>query len=197
MMIKKIFNKIYRTLWYYSNRKRFRLLTNSCTLQHDIRIDGEKGIELHDGVIIQRGSWLAAVPLTGKSSALLKIGNNSVIGNYNHIYATSSIIIENDVLTADKVYISDCAHSFDDPAIPIIKQPIKQLKEITIGTGSWLGENVCIIGASIGKNSVIGANSVVTHDIPDYCIAVGSPAKIIKKFNFETHCWERYNDEQA
>jgi acetyltransferase-like isoleucine patch superfamily enzyme len=60
--------------------------------------------------------------------------------------------------------------------------------------GAWLGENVCVIGASIGKNSVIGANSVVTKNIPDYCVAVGSPAKVIKKYNVEKQIWEAYND---
>jgi acetyltransferase-like isoleucine patch superfamily enzyme len=60
-----------------------------------------------------------------------------------------------------------------------------------IGEGSWLGENVCVIGASIGKHCVIGANSVVTKDIPDYSVAVGIPAKVIKKYNFNKCEWEK------
>lgn len=59
-----------------------------------------------------------------------------------------------------------------------------------IGNVAWIGENVCIIGASVGKNSVIGANSVVTRDIPDFCVAVGSPARVIKKFDFSDECWK-------
>jgi acetyltransferase-like isoleucine patch superfamily enzyme len=62
-------------------------------------------------------------------------------------------------------------------------------KEVIIGSGSWIGENVCIIGASVGRNSVIGCNSVVTKDIDDYCIAVGSPARVIKRFDFNTRQW--------
>jgi acetyltransferase-like isoleucine patch superfamily enzyme len=95
------------------------------------------------------------------------------------------------VLTADKVYISDNQHTYDNPDIPIQNQPIKQCKTIIIKEGSWIGENVCIIGACIGKNSVIGANSFVTHDIPDYTIAVGAPARVIKKYNFKTRKWEK------
>ena len=63
-----------------------------------------------------------------------------------------------------------------------------------IGTGTWLGENVCVIGAKIGKQSIIAANSVVTKDVPDYCIAAGSPAKVIKQFNFDKQAWEKVNE---
>src|SRR5690606_32270085 len=106
-------------------------------------------------------------------------------GNFSHLYATGLVDIGNNVLIADKVYISDNLHSYEDVNIPIWKQPIKQLREVRIGNNSWIGENVCIIGANVGNHCVIGANSVVTKDIPDYCIAVGTPAKIIKRYCFE------------
>ena len=64
---------------------------------------------------------------------------------------------------------------------PIKEQDISIVSPVVIGEGSWLGENVCVCGASIGKHCVIGANSVVTNDIPDYCVAVGAPARVIKK----------------
>ena len=82
-------------------------------------------------------------------------------------------------------------HCFEDINTPIKNQPIKQLKIVVIGEGCWIGEHVSIIGASVGKHSVVGANSVVTHDIPDYCVAVGSPARIIKRYNFDTKQWEK------
>ena len=66
-----------------------------------------------------------------------------------------------------------------------------QLSDVTIGENSWIGENVCISGASIGKNSVIGANSVVTKNIGDYTVAVGSPAKPIKRYCFDTQKWRK------
>lgn len=79
--------------------------------------------------------------------------------------------------------------------MPIIKQEIIQLSPIKINSGAWIGENVCIIGANIGKNSVIGSNSVVTKDIPDFCIAVGSPAKVIKRYSFEKQEWLKTDKE--
>ena len=64
-----------------------------------------------------------------------------------------------------------------------------------IGEGSWLGEHVCVIGASIGKHCVIGANAVVVHDIPDYSVAVGAPARVIKKFNEDSNSWVMINEK--
>ena len=135
------------------------------------------------------------MPLTDNKHPQLIISDKCVLGHFNHIYATSEIIFEDSVLTADKVYISDNLHSYADLSKPIIEQPIKQLKRIRIGEGSWIGENVCIIGASIGKHCTIGANSVVTHDIPDYCVAVGAPARVIKRYNFETQQWEKVENK--
>jgi acetyltransferase-like isoleucine patch superfamily enzyme len=156
-----------------------------------LKIDGGKNISIGKRVSIQYKTWLAALPLTGEQKCELVIKDGTVIGHFNHIYATKSIIIEENVLTADKVYISDNLHDYTDPFIPIMKQKIIQKNQIVIGAGSWIGENVSIIGASVGKNSVIGANSVVTKDIPDYCVAAGIPAKIIKRYNFERKQWER------
>ena len=70
--------------------------------------------------------------------------------------------------------------------MPIINQPIKQISTVRIGERAWLGVVVSVIGANIGKHCVIGANAVVTHDILDYSVAVGIPAKVIKRYNFST-----------
>jgi lipopolysaccharide O-acetyltransferase len=65
-----------------------------------------------------------------------------------------------------------------------------QTGPITIGEGCWIGQNVIVLpDVNIGDKCVIGANSVVTKDIPSYSIAVGMPAKVIKKYNFELHRW--------
>ncbi len=163
----------------------------TANVQSLLRVDGPENILIGPEAIVQQGTWLAAVPLTGAPTCQLRIGKGTVIGNFNHIYATRSIIIEDEVLTADKVYISDCAHGYEDVNTAILKQNIVQLKDVVIGRGAWLGENVCVIGASVGRGSVVGANSVVTHDIPDYCVAVGAPAKVIKRYNHTTKQWER------
>lgn len=158
-------------------------------------ISGYKRIFIGDNVYVKEGAWLAADPITDANKCALKIGSGTYIGRYSHIYATGIIEIGKKVLIADKVYISDNLHGYHNVNLPIIDQPVKQLSAVLIGDGAWLGENVCIVGASVGKNSVIGANAVVTKDIPDYCIAIGAPAKIIKRFDFTQQQWRKTNTD--
>lgn len=156
-------------------------------------IDGSENIRIGNRVFVAYKTWLAALPHTGEPDCLLELQDGVTIGHFNHIYATKKIIIEKNVLTADRVYISDNLHGYKDISIPIKNQAIVQHGEVVIGEGSWLGENVCVLGAKIGKHCVIGANSVVTKDIPDYSVAVGAPAKIIKYFDFDRNEWTSKN----
>lgn len=159
-------------------------------INRPLRIDGANNISIGDKCTIQYKTWLAANPQTGFDAKLI-IEDGCSIGNFNHIFATRSIVLHKNVLTADKVYISDNLHNYRDISIPVNRQPIVQINDVEIGEGSWLGENVCVIGAKIGKHCVIGANSVVTHDIPDYSVAVGAPARVIKQYDFEINEWKK------
>lgn len=185
-LIKRIL-VVLKVLLYY--KWIFNAIDIKTYIKKPLQIDCPKNIHL-GRVNIGYYTWLAANPLTGKTAVLI-IEDGCNIGNFNHIYATSSIILHKNVLTADKVYISDNLHGYEIVDLPVNSQPIKQIDVVEIGEGSWLGENVCVIGAKIGKHCVIGANSVVTKDIPDYSVAVGAPARVIKKYNFSTGRWER------
>lgn len=158
-------------------------------INNPLRIDGAKRISIGERCTIQYKTWLAANPLTGLDAKLV-IEDGCSIGNFNHLYATHSIILHRNVLTADKVYIADNLHGYSDIDIPIKHQSIIQKNDVEIGEGSWLGENVCVLGAKIGKHCVIGANSVVTRNIPDYSVAVGAPAKVVKQFDIESKQWK-------
>lgn len=193
-----ILHKVYsRFVGFYHFRKYkmiFRNFGGNSYVNKPLRINHPENISIGHSVRVGIQTWLAAAPLTGNKNCELVFKDGVMIGDYNHIYATGKIVIENDVLTANFVYISDNLHSFEDIGKPITKQPIKQLRPVVIGEGSWLGEHVCVIGASVGKHSVIGANSVVTHDVPDYCVAVGSPARIIKRYNPNSQLWEKTDE---
>jgi acetyltransferase-like isoleucine patch superfamily enzyme len=187
-MIKQL-NKIYYYLVIYPIYKlKFHKMGIASRLVFP-KIDGYRFITVGHHVFVEQGTWLAAAPIDGSLPCELTIGDGTYIGRFGHIYATKKIRIGKKVLIADKVYISDNQHSYRDIQSPVIEQPVNQLNEVEIGDGSWLGENACIIGAKVGKNSVIGANAVVIKDIPDYCVAVGAPAKVIKRYNFDLKEW--------
>jgi acetyltransferase-like isoleucine patch superfamily enzyme len=153
------------------------------------RIDGAKNMEIGSGTFIQRGSWLYARSVD-RSDVYLKIGRNCIFGYNIHIASVRSVVIGDNVLTANNVFITDNTHSYRDVDRPIIEQPVVFSGSVEVGSGSWLGENVCILSSNIGRNSVIGANSVVTRDVPDYCVAVGAPAIIIKHYNRDSCTWD-------
>jgi acetyltransferase-like isoleucine patch superfamily enzyme len=159
------------------------------------KVDGYKRISIGSKVFINDKTWLACMPLTGNTNCSLSIGDGTYVGRFCHFYATSKIEIGKKVLIADRVYLADNLHDFSDITKPVIDQPVKQTGEVMIGDGAWLGENVCIIGAKIGKQSVVGANSVVMKDIPDYCVAVGTPARIVKRYSFEKKEWLKTNEQ--
>lgn len=119
-----------------------------------------------------------------------------IIEDYVHaeqfcqIICTNKVHIQKNVVISSFVFISDTEHSFNNIGKNILRQNLKS-SMVVIGEGAFLGIGVRIIrGAIIGKHSVIGANSVVLSDIPDYCMAAGVPAKIIKKYNLRTGEWE-------
>jgi acetyltransferase-like isoleucine patch superfamily enzyme len=104
----------------------------------------------------------------------LIIGEGVEIGDFCHIGCVRNITIEKDVIIANGVYISDNVHAYQNVNIAIKYQPVEFKSEVVIGEGSWIGENACIIGVKIGKNCVIGANVVLTKDVPDYTTVLPS-----------------------
>ena len=98
-----------------------------------------------------------------------------------HINAFQNVYIEKNVLIADRVHISDATHYYDDLDIPIIKQGAGFIAPVKLSEGCWIGVGAVILpGVTIGRNAIIGANAVVTKSIPDFAIAGGVPAKVIK-----------------
>lgn len=195
MFLLKICRKICRFINYLYYKSRLKKLGPKSNLCSPMSIDGSKNIYIGAKVHVGYKTWLAAVPHTGAKDCRLILKDGVCIGHFNHIYATTKITLEENVLTADRVYISDNLHGYEDIHTPIINQPIVQNGEVVIGEGSWLGENVCVLGVHIGKHCVIGANSVVNKTVPDYSVVVGSPARIIKRYCHRTASWRKTNPQ--
>ena len=146
------------------------------------------GVLLGDNVSISASTILLGVTPQAK----IIFGNNIRIAHHFQISCANTVNIGSDVNIAPFVFISDHNHKFEDPNKPIKDQgiSIKEGGAVVIGEGSWIGTKATIIGSvKIGKHCVIGANSVVTKDIPDFSVAVGSPAKVIKRYDFERKEW--------
>jgi len=154
------------------------------------------------GVGLTTGSYcrIEAYPLDERSE-VITFGKNVQINDFVHITAMENVYIGNNVLLASKIYISDCSHGYYDgksnDSIPDTHPIDREYKTapVRIEDNVWIGESVSILpGVTVGENSIIGANSVVTKNIPANCIAVGNPARVIKKYNFETKIWEKRTD---
>lgn len=187
-MISRISKKAKRLWFIYSNKRSFKNLGKGSFFESPFRLDGASSIVVGERCVLQRGGWLYCQGIEG-IPALFEIGDGCIFGYNNHFTCVRNVVIGDNVLTANNVYISDNLHVYEDINTPIIHQAVRFKREVSIGSGSWIGENVCIIGARIGKNCVIGANSVVTRDIPDYSVAVGSPAVVIKQYDLKQKKW--------
>ena len=135
--------------------------------------------------------WISKTRLASLKGGKLIIGNHVAIGRFSQIYALQSIIIEDGVLMAENTFISDNTHTFTDITTPVRDQDIKPLGNVVIGSGTWIGRNVVVNGCKIGRNCIIGAYTFLKKDIPDYCVVVGNPARIVKRYNPQSGQWEK------
>ncbi|OFW35614.1 MAG: hypothetical protein A2074_04110 [Candidatus Aquicultor primus] len=131
------------------------------------------------------------------------IGDNVAVSDYVHIGAVTRVEIGNNVLMGSKVYISDHSHGdYSGPAVssPDVPPNLRALttgKTVVIEDNVWIGDAVAVLpGVRIGYGSVIGANSVVSRDIPPLSIAVGAPARAIKKWDPAAKVWAAIGDKQ-
>lgn len=163
----------------------------------DIR--GRKYIDLGKALTLGKYCRFEVFPhlMTEGDSIKLRIGKSVQMNDNVHICAMQSVEIGDNVLMASNIYISDNTHGFyngiaakqSSPNIPPINRPYF-IAPVKIEKNAWVCQG-CVInpGVTIGEGSIIGANSVVTHSIPPYSIAVGAPAKVIKHYDFNRACW--------
>jgi serine acetyltransferase len=146
---------------------------------------GERWIEVGDETMFAEQVTLCAGMMPGHDlgdKPVLRVGDRCVIGRGSHIVAHYSIVIGDDVYTGPYVYVTDQNHSYADPDMPVGRQwPVNTA--VSIGAGTWLGAGTVILpGASIGRNVVVAAGSVVRGTVPDHCVVAGVPARIVREY---------------
>ncbi|MGH4138613.1 glycosyltransferase [Clostridium sp.] len=168
-------------------------------IQEDFKISNVSYISIGTSTFIKDNSWFNICSYENSIMPKIIIGDGCQIGSRFTISIANKGIIEKNVIIAPSVYISDCSHNYENIGIPIMNQGITSItNEIVIGENSWIGVNASIVGnVHIGRGCVVGANSYVTKNIPDYSVVAGSPAKVIKMYDTITGQWIRTrNDDE-
>lgn len=175
----------------------FFIYKNARLIRFPFRIRGKKFIEIGTGFTTGYNCRIDAFNHKNINGNLITIGKNVEINDNVHIGAIEKITIGDNVLIASKVFISDHNHGSYEGKIhdsPLSTPNSRKIysKPVIIEKNVWLGEFVAVLpGVTIGEGTIIGAMSVVTKNIPPFCIAVGSPAKVIKRYNFTLNIWEK------
>jgi lipopolysaccharide O-acetyltransferase len=166
-------------------------------IRFPFEIRNRKYVQIGKGFTTGRYCRIEAHPVNAQQKVCISIGDNVQINDAVHMVGSTGITIGNNVLMASKIFISDLSHgqyngdSGDSP-LSIPKDRPLYHKPVVIEDNVWIGEFVSILpGVTIGKGAIIGTMSVVSKDIPAYSIAVGSPARVIKQYNFETGKWQK------
>jgi len=190
-------NKLIYTLryLYYRIFYRFYHLGWPVGFGKGVYIRNSKNISLGNEVLLVGNSILSvADEYTEHDSKKpqLKLGDRVRVNMFTMISAVKSVHIKKNVNIGQFCFIGDHDHEYKDVTKPIRDQGLTNVKPVVINEDTWIANKVTVCsGVTIGKHCVIGANSVVTKDIPDYSVAVGAPAKVIKKYNNKTKKWER------
>lgn len=189
-VIAKINNLKNRVMWgaYESTLKD---VGNNCKVQWPFQIHGARYISIGKNFDAAKHLTLLAFNEYRKTNQeyhpLIEIGDDVTITEFCQISCIDHIKIGNGVLLGRNVFISDNDHGMGncgDKNMPPVERTLTSKGPVIIGDNVWIGRNVTIMsGVTVGEGAVIGANAVVTHDIPAYSVAVGCPAKTIKRID--------------
>jgi acetyltransferase-like isoleucine patch superfamily enzyme len=158
-----------------------------------VQVIGCKTIQVGAGSCIGDRVWLN--DCLRDSPGRLGIGRKVLIGRRSVLSTAGRLEIADYCLLAPDVYVSDTDHIFSDPFQPILQQGAVKCKELIIEENCWIGTRSHIMGGvTIGRGSVIGAAAMLRISCPPFCVMVGSPARIIKYFDFSTNLWLSYNE---
>lgn len=176
--------------------KTLLLVRSARLIRFPFTVRGRKYIDFGKGMTTGIGCRIEAYSNSLCTVPSIVFGDNVQLNDYVHICALEKVQIGHNVLMASHIYVSDSSHGSyrcnnndTAPNIPPIEREY-QISPVVIGNNVWIGEGAIIMpGVVIGDGTVIGAHSVVNISIPSNCIAVGSPVRVIKKYDFVQKKW--------
>jgi acetyltransferase-like isoleucine patch superfamily enzyme len=140
----------------------------------------EGRLEVGEGTLLEPGVWI-----TAPGDARVRIGAGTFLNLGTMVAAVELVEIGDNCMFANGCFVTDGNHRFDDPDKPVTWQGFTTKGPTRVGDDVWCGANVVITtGVTVGERCVIGANSVVTQDVPPFSIAAGAPAKVIKQVQY-------------
>lgn len=173
--------RIKTLLWTAAIRGRFRRFGAGSVFEPFCALNHPSMVEVGAGVHVREHAWINCIPREDGEPALV-IGDGCYIGRFVHINAFREVRIESDVMIADRVYIADTDHHYKDPETPIMRQGDQVKGPVRLKKGCWIGTGAVILpGVTVGRNAVVGPNSVLHKDVPDYGMAYGNPAKVVTR----------------
>jgi len=141
----------------------------------DAKGETNRGITVGNGVFLGRGTILSC------KDGDIDLGDHVNIGFYSEIFSGSSVTVGAHGLFAAYTYLVGGGHEFDRPGVPVVEQA-RRSKGIAVGENVWLGAGVKVMdGVRLGRDVVVGAGAVVTEDLPDGVVAVGVPARVVRR----------------
>jgi abequosyltransferase len=159
----------------------------------DVRRSISSRMKIGDNVYIAPGTWLNVPEFSPNAPPAIILGNGCKIGRRCMFSAKNLVHLEDDVMLGPSVLITDHSHEFSDIDTPIHAQGLTAGGTVRIERNCWLSHGVAIICGSgelvLGRNSVVGANAVVTRSVPPYSVVAGSPAKVVRRYDPDSRKW--------
>ncbi|PZS14234.1 MAG: acyltransferase [Solirubrobacterales bacterium] len=140
----------------------------------------EGRLEIGAQALLEPGVWI-----TAPGPARVRIGRGAFLNLGVMVAAAELVEIGDHCMLANGCFVTDASHRFDDPCRPVPWQGFESKGPTRLGENVWCGAHVVITsGVSVGERSVIGANSVVTADIPPFSVAAGAPARVLRRIDY-------------
>lgn len=200
----KLINKVINLLYNLKNKQKFlKRLTKLSVVQRSIEVRKPEYININGDIYLGENCKLLCWDLfeneknNQKLSPKLQIGKNLHATRNLVIQCAGDISIGDNVLIASNVFIVDFNHGINPMTDSYLDNPL-DVSRVKIENGVWIGNSVIILpGVTIGRKSIIGAGSVVTKSIPEYSIAVGNPAKVIKQYDIKKQEWRFIRTDES
>lgn len=145
---------------------------------------------IHIGAFVRIGAFAVIEALVPERGVTVRIEDGAYIGNSTRITGVGEVVIGPEAMLADRVYVSDTNHVYEDVTQPIKRQGLRDGRRVEIARGAWIGIGAVVVGdLRVGEGAVVGANAVVTQDVPDFSVVVGNPARVVRQHDGEAWRW--------